>query len=140
MTSPLIAQDTTVGQAIGVTALISTIATGALALIGTYLANRQAAKTKADERDNDDKWKMIGELQKEVAAVKKEYADYREESQLRYDQLGREHSACLQNFARVEERVGFLEEWIENNGGRVPRKRPPGTDAHKPLPPGDAAP
>jgi Zn-dependent M32 family carboxypeptidase len=124
------------GQVVGLTALISTIVTGILALVGTYLSNRQAARLKADDRDNDDKWKMIGELQKEVARVKKEYAEHRDEAQQRYDDLASEHRSCLQNFARVEERVGFLEDHLEALGHHVPRKRPSaGSAAHTPLPP-----
>lgn len=132
---PLFAQDTNMGQAIGITALISTIATGLLALIGTYLSNRQAARTKADDRDNDDKWRMLGELQKENEGLKAELAQDRRDAQTRYDLLAREHTDCLQNFARVEERVGFLEDWATEKGLTVPRKRPPGGSAgHAALP------
>jgi uncharacterized protein YlxW (UPF0749 family) len=131
----LFAQDPAVSQAIGVTALISTIVTGLLAMIGTQLANRQAARNKADDRDNDDKWRMISDLREELTATKKEAEEDRRRQQERYDELTRDHVACLQNHARVEERVGFLEETMMEQGIRVPRKRPDrGSDTHVPLP------
>jgi hypothetical protein len=121
----LFAQETGSGQIVGWTALVATVLTGLLTLIGSYLTNRQAARAKAADRDNDDKWKIITQLQTELQEVKKDFADYRDVSQTRYDH------------ARQSERVGFLEAIMEANDLRVPRRRPEGmtdSEMHRTLP------
>ncbi len=118
---PLFAETSDVAIGAGIT----TIMTAVIGAVGTYFANKQAARNKADERDNDDKWKIIDRLEKEQKETKAELTATRLE--LAVSQTEK---------ARMEERVGYLEQWIEDNGGRVPRKRPPGdgtSSTHKSL-------
>lgn len=135
----LFAQETGSGQIVGWTALVATLVTGALTVIGTYLSNRQAARVKADDRDNDDKWRIITGLQQELVAVKKEFSDYRDTANERYDASRESEARCQRELARFEERVRFLEMHLEANGMNVPRKRPDGMSdselTHRPLPP-----
>lgn len=96
-------------------AVIATILTAVIGAVGTYFANKQAAKTKADERDNDDKWKIIDQLRADQATTNQ-----------RFDASVAAEARCQAALARYEERVAFLEDYLESKGVPIPRKRTPG--------------
>jgi hypothetical protein len=69
--------------------------------------------------------------------VKKDFADYRDVSQTRYDHAREAEAKCQSELARQSERVGFLEAIMEANDLRVPRRRPEGmtdSEMHRTLP------
>lgn len=132
--TPLFAEEVGQGQVIGITALVSTIITGIIAGIGTYLSNRQAARVKAEERDNDDKWRIIERQGKEISELQAGDREHRSA----YSRLSEEHTNCREEQAAAEERIAFLESVMKAQGIRVPRRRKQGetgSDHHLPLPP-----
>jgi peptidoglycan hydrolase CwlO-like protein len=116
----------TSGTEIAGTAVIATVLTAVITSVGTYAASRQAAKVKASERDNDDKWKMIDKLQTELDKVTKEFDDHRKYTDERYATTTRAEAKCQADLARMEERVNFLTNYMEQQGVHIPYKRPPG--------------
>lgn len=101
---------------------------GLAALVLQVWNTRRSNKIQDEDRSLAEAWRNLDAVKKDYTEVRAELTGVREEN-----------SRCRSEHAVAIERISFLEEWLEHNGVKVPRRRPPGMSdsdlAHHPLPP-----